>query len=162
MDVFWWGSVFLLAVPVMVLLMATGPVLLPEHRRAEPGWFDLISAALFFASLLPLVYGLKNLAHDGVSGASLALIGTGLFALAAFALRQYRLEDPLLDLRLLANRTVATALLLLLLGPAIIGGLTLFVPQYLQLAQGLTALHVGALVAPAARVDRRRSARPGR
>lgn len=150
LEAFWWGSVFLPAVPVMMLLMATGPALLPEHRRAEPSRFDLISATLFFAGLLPLVHGLKNFAHDGASGASPVFIGTGLIALTAFALRQYRLEDPLLDLRLLTDRIVATALLLLLVGPAIIGGLTLFVPQYLQLTQGLTALQAGALVAPAA------------
>lgn len=151
LDVFWWGAVFLPAVPATLLLAATGPVLLPEHRRADPGRFDLVSAALLFTGLLPLVHGLKNLANPGASGgAPLASVCIGLLALAAFAVRQYRLRDPLLDLRLLADRTVAAALLLLLWGPAVLGGLTLFVPQYLQLSQGLTALTAGALVAPAA------------
>lgn len=150
LETFWWGSVFLLAVPVMALVVLTGRTLLPEHRRENPGRFDGPSATLFFVGLLPLVHGLKDLAHQGASLAAAAWIALGAAALVAFVLRQRRLTDPLLDLRLLTDRTSATALALLLLGPAIIGGLTLFVPQYLQSTQGMGALRAGAMVAPAA------------
>ncbi|MHA6803590.1 MFS transporter [Salinifilum ghardaiensis] len=113
---FWWGSVFLLAVPVMLVLLTTGMVLLPEHRRADSGRFDLPSAGLFFAAILPLVYSTKALAHDGASSTTLTALGIGVIAAVAFIARQNRLTDPLFDLQLLADRSVATALLLLLLG----------------------------------------------
>src|SRR3954466_8466098 len=64
---FWWGSVFLLAVPVMVLLLLLGPVLLPEFRDPEAGRLDLISAAMSLAGVLLVIYGLKRLAQDGVA-----------------------------------------------------------------------------------------------
>src|SRR6266566_2155602 len=62
---FWWGSVFLLAVPVMALLLVVGPVLLPEFRNPEAGRFDLVSATLSLVSVLALVYGIKDLAQNG-------------------------------------------------------------------------------------------------
>ncbi|MBR8743913.1 MFS transporter [Nocardiopsis sp. MG754419] len=150
LEAFWWGAVFLPAVPVMVLLLVTGPTLLPECRRTESGRFDPLSAVLFLTGLLPLVHGLKEFAHGGSWWTASVAVGVGLLAVVAFVRRQYRLDDPLLDPRLLTDRTVATALLLLLSGPAVIGGLTLFVPQYLQLTRGLTALQAGAAIAPAA------------
>lgn len=150
LEIFWWGAAFLLAVPVMALLLVTGRALLPEHRRPDPGRFDLLSAGLFVTAILPLVYATKALSAAGASWTTLAALGLGVLAATAFVVRQNRLTDPLFDLRLLTDRSVATALLLLVLGPAIVGGMTLFVPQYLQITQGLDALEAGALVAPAA------------
>jgi DHA2 family multidrug resistance protein-like MFS transporter len=63
---FWWGSVFLLAVPVMTLLLILGPRLLPEYRNPLPGRPDLISAALSVAAVLAVIYGLKQLVRDGL------------------------------------------------------------------------------------------------
>ena len=65
LDHFWWGSVFLLGVPAMVLLLVLGPVLLPEYRDAGAGRIDLPSVGLSLAAILPLVYGLKELARGG-------------------------------------------------------------------------------------------------
>ncbi|WP_236543787.1 MFS transporter [Spiractinospora alimapuensis] len=150
LEVFWWGSVFLLAVPVMGLLLVLGPILLPEHRPTHAGRFDLPSALLFLVAALPLAYGLKRLANDGVHVGAVVAVGLGLAAGAVFGYRQFRVTDPLLDLRMLANRTLGSALLLLLLGPAVVSGITLFVPQYLQLAHGMSPLLAGALILPAA------------
>lgn len=150
LEVFWWGSVFLLAVPVMGLLLVLGPILLPEHRPDHAGRFDLPSALLFLAAALSLVYGLKQMADSGPDRWSAAAIILGAVAALVFGGRQLRAPDPLLDLRMLANRTLGTALLLLLLGPAVVSGITLFVPQYLQLTQGMSPLLAGALILPAA------------
>ncbi|CAM5526978.1 hypothetical protein SALBM217S_02916 [Streptomyces griseoloalbus] len=65
LEHFWWGSVFLLSVPAMVLLLILGPVLLPEYRDPNPGRIDPASVLLLVAPLLTTVYGLKVLAGEG-------------------------------------------------------------------------------------------------
>src|ERR671916_83705 len=70
LESFHWGSVFLIAVPVMVLLLAIGPRLLPEYKDPEPGRLDLASAALSLAAVLAVIYGVKALAKDGAELAS--------------------------------------------------------------------------------------------
>jgi MFS transporter, DHA2 family, multidrug resistance protein len=65
---FWWGSVFLLGVPVMVLLLLVGPVLLPEYRDPNAGRPDVISAAQSLFAILLVIYGLKQIAQDVWAG----------------------------------------------------------------------------------------------
>src|SRR6266542_6352390 len=65
LQFFWWGSVFLAAVPVMALLLVLGPVLLPEVRDPAPGRLDLASAVLSLLAVLALIYGLKLIAAAG-------------------------------------------------------------------------------------------------
>jgi hypothetical protein len=55
---FWWGAVFLAPVPVMGLLLIAGPLLLPEHKNAQAGRLDLVSAILSVVSVLPIIYGI--------------------------------------------------------------------------------------------------------
>jgi DHA2 family multidrug resistance protein-like MFS transporter len=62
LQTFWWGSVFLLAVPVMVLLLAVGPRLLPEYRDPQPGPYDLVSVALSLVAVLAVIGGVKTIA----------------------------------------------------------------------------------------------------
>ncbi|HEY9348519.1 MAG TPA: MFS transporter, partial [Inquilinus sp.] len=97
---FWWGSVFLLAVPVMVLVLIVAPILLPEYRDPEAGRLDLASAVLSLAAVLAAIYGIKMLAEHGPRWAPLLWILAGLAIGAAFVRRQTRLDDPLIDLRL--------------------------------------------------------------
>ncbi len=66
LEFFWWGSVFLLAIPVMALLLVLGPFVLPEYRDPEAGRLDLLSAALSLLAVLAVVYGLKQMAQDGL------------------------------------------------------------------------------------------------
>src|SRR5205823_13342130 len=81
---FWWGSVFLLAVPVMALLLVLGPMLLPEFRDPRAGRLDLVSAALSVAAVLAVIFGLKQLARDGLGWLPAVSIVAGLAAGAAF------------------------------------------------------------------------------
>ena len=67
LEYFWWGSVFLISVPVMALLLILGPMLLPEYRDPNAGRLDLLSAALSLAAVLAMIFGLKQIAQDGVS-----------------------------------------------------------------------------------------------
>ena len=108
LEYFWWGSVFLLAVPVMVLLLVLGPLLLPEYRNRDAGRLDLVSVALSLATLLPAIYGLKELAEarlgsrpDWPRWSSACVFGV------LFVRRQRTLSDPLLDLRLFRDKRSA-------------------------------------------------------
>lgn len=150
LESYWWGSVFLLGVPVMVLLLVAAPILLPESRRRASVPLDLTSVLLSLAAMLPLVYGLKELAKDGLAPAPVLAIVVGAGAGALFVRRQLRLEHPLLDMALFRNRAFSTGLFVLLTGMAIIGGLYLFFTQYLQLVVELSPLRAGLWMVPAA------------
>lgn len=103
LELFWWGSVFLLAVPVMVVLLVTAPILLPESRDPEPGRLDLLSVLLSLAAILPVIYGLKVVAADGFGLGAVAAVVVGLVFAVLFVRRQKSLPDPLLDVRLFAR-----------------------------------------------------------
>jgi DHA2 family multidrug resistance protein-like MFS transporter len=97
LEWFWWGSVFLLAVPVMALLLVLGPLLLPEFRDPQPKRLDPGSAALSLAAMLAWIYGLKQLAEgDGPGWVPVLAITGGAAVGAVFAHRQRTLPDPLL------------------------------------------------------------------
>src|SRR5262249_49645515 len=74
---FWWGSVFLINVPFMFLLLALAPVLVPEFRSPQAGPFDLISSVLSFGAVLPAIYGIKEIAVDGMDFSRCLWIAVG-------------------------------------------------------------------------------------
>src|SRR5690606_9211441 len=107
---FWWGSVFLLGVPVMVLLLVAAPAVLPESRDPHPGRLDLTSVLLALATVVPIVYGLKELAADGWGTTSVAAVLLGVAMGVLFVRRQNRLDDPMLDLTLFRERAFSVGL----------------------------------------------------
>ena len=143
LEFFWWGSVFLINVPVMAVLLVLGPRLLPEFRDPSAGRIDLTSAFLSLGAVLPVIYGLKQLAQNGASAASIAAVGAGLAVGAAFVRRQTRLDDPMIDLRLFRIPAFSVSVLSNTLTGFIAFGTFLFVSQYLQLVVGLTPLKAG-------------------
>ena len=150
LEYFWWGSVFLLAVPVMLLLLALGPKLLPEYRDATAGRLDLLSAALSVVAVLAFVYGLKEIAAGGLGARALVAIVSGLVVGAVFFLRQKRLTNPLLDLQLFRSRTFSASLAANALSLAIAFGIFLLIAQYLQLVLGYSPLEAGLWTVPSA------------
>jgi DHA2 family multidrug resistance protein-like MFS transporter len=148
LEFFWWGSVFLLAIPVMALLLILGPVLLPEFRDPEAGRLDLPSAALSLVAVLAVVYGLKEMAQDGLEGLPLAAIAAGLVVGAVFVRRQARLADPLIDLRLFRVPAFSASLAIYTLGILVLFGSFLFIYQYLQLVLELSPLMAGVVTLP--------------
>jgi DHA2 family multidrug resistance protein-like MFS transporter len=148
LENFWWGSVFLLGVPVMVLLLILAPLLLPEYRDAHAGRLDLTSVVLYLVGVLPIIYAVKALARDGWEPLPVAAIVAGALVSASFVLRQRKLASPLLDLGLFGNRAFSGTLLILLVIAVIMGGIGLLVPQYLQLVAGLSPLHAGIWLVP--------------
>jgi DHA2 family multidrug resistance protein-like MFS transporter len=145
---FWWGSVFLLALPVMALLLVTGPRLLPEFRDPGAGRLDLPSAALSAAAVLSLIWGLKETAQDGLGVAAVATLLLGLALAAAFARRQLHLPEPLIDLRLFRTPAFGGALAINVVSVFTAFGFFLFMSQYLQLVLGLSPLVSGLWTTP--------------
>jgi DHA2 family multidrug resistance protein-like MFS transporter len=145
---FHWGSVFLLAVPVMALLLVTGPRLLPESRGPTAKRLDLGSAALSLAAVLSVIYGLKVSVQDGLSWVPLLSVAGGIVIGAVFVRRQRRLLDPLIDLRLLRTRAFSVSLAMYLLVTLLTFGSYVLVGQYLQLVAGRSPLSVGLWMLP--------------
>ena len=148
LQYFWWGAVFLLGVPVMLLLLVVGPVLLPEFRDPEAGRPDLASAAMSLAAVLLVIYGLKRIAEDGLAWMPALSIVAGVATGAAFARRQQRLADPLIDLRLFRAPGFSGALAVFLVGTLVAFGIYIFIAQYLQLVLGLTPFQAGLATVP--------------
>lgn len=150
LSVAWWGSVFLLGVPVMVLLLVTAPKLLPEYRDEHAGRLDLASVALSLGAILPVVFALKEIAKDGASLGTVVVLLAGLGIGVVFTRRQQRLAHPMLDLSLFRNRTFTAALCIMLVGAITMGGVFLLISQYLQLVAGLTTAQAGIALVPQA------------
>jgi MFS transporter, DHA2 family, multidrug resistance protein len=150
LEFFWWGSVFLLAVPVMALLLVLGPRLLPEFRDPAAGRLDLVSAGLSIVAVLAVVYGLKRIAESGLGWSAVLSIAAGFSVALLFVRRQRVLADPLIDLSLFRSRSFNAALAANTLSIAIAFGIFLFIAQYLQLVVGLSPLEAGLWTVPSA------------
>jgi len=148
LEFFWWGSTLLLGVPMMGLLLITAPRLLPEYRNTGAGRLDPVSVILSLASVLPIVYGFKELATNGLDPMPIIVMIAGIGMGTLFVQRQRKLSDPLLDLRLFKSRSFSLALGILLLGAIVSGGAALLFTQYLQLVQGLSPLRAGLWLIP--------------
>ena len=148
LEYFWWGSVFLINVPVMLMLLAVGPRLLPEFRDPDAGQMDLPSVALSLLAILAVIYGIKRIAEDQVGWLPSVTILAGLVLAFVFVRRQQRLPDPLIDIRLFRLPAFSAALLTNLLSFFVMFGAFYFVAQYLQLVLGLTPWQAGLWTVP--------------
>ncbi|WP_434091025.1 MFS transporter [Streptomyces goshikiensis] len=148
LSTFWWGSVFLLGVPVMLILLILGGKLLPEYKAPQAGRLDLPSVALSLTAVLPFIYGLKEIARQGPSPLPLTAILLGLALGTVFVRRQRSLQDPLLDLSLFKNKSLSGALVSLLVFSMLGGASLLFLGQFFQLVNDLTPLQAGLALVP--------------
>ncbi|WP_030606803.1 MFS transporter [Streptomyces fulvoviolaceus] len=150
LEHFWWGSVFLINLPVMAVLVLVGIKLLPESRNPNPGPWDMASVLLSLVGVIALVYAVKEAATHGFTWEILAVGLLGAAALYGFVRRQLTLPSPLLDMRLFRNRGFSAAVLADLLTILGLSGLVFFLSQYLQLVQGRPPLEAGLAELPAA------------
>jgi MFS transporter, DHA2 family, multidrug resistance protein len=140
---FWWGSVFLLNVPLMLVLVVVGPRLLPEFRNPDAARIDVASVVLSTVAVMTAIYGVKQIAQNGVDPVPVLAIAAGAGLGAIFARRQLRISAPLIDLRLFRSRIFSTAIGLNVIGALVQYGIYLFTSQYMQLALGLSPLQAG-------------------
>jgi DHA2 family multidrug resistance protein-like MFS transporter len=143
-----WSSVFLVAVPVMGLLLLLGPVLLPEYRDPNAGSIDPYSVGLSLGAVLATIYGLKQFAEHGPSLVAVVSIVAGIALGVVFVRRQKRLAYPLMELALFRLPRFSAAIAAYALSSLAMFGVYIFITQYLQLVRELSPLHAGLATVP--------------
>ncbi|MFJ9454340.1 MFS transporter [Kitasatospora sp. NPDC101447] len=150
LEHFWWGSVFLMNIPVLLLLLGLGAWLLPESKDPKPGRWDVLSVVLSMAGVIGVVYAIKEAAAHGVTRWDVPVAFVlGAAALTGFVRRQLRLETPLLDVRLFRDRRFTAAVSASLISLVGLSGVIFVVSQYLQLVRGYQPLQAGLAELPA-------------
>jgi DHA2 family multidrug resistance protein-like MFS transporter len=150
LEHFWWGSVFLLALPVMALLLVLGPIVLPEYRDPDAGRLDLPSALMSLVAILAVIFGLKQIAQDGFSAMPTGAIAFGVLVGALFVRRQLTIAEPMINLRLFRIPEFSGSLVINFVSIFVAVGYFLFIAQYLQLVLGLSPLEAGLWSLPSA------------
>src|ERR1700677_4356063 len=144
---FWWGSVFLLNIPVVLLALAATAAVVPGGSGQRDRPWDLTASLQAMIALAGLVYAIQEAAKPDPMPLAIVL---ALLAAAAgsvtFARRQRRQAYPLIDFSLFRNRSLLTGVIAAALAMAATAGLDLLLTQRLQLVLGLTPLHAGLIV----------------
>lgn len=148
LEHFWWGSIFLLAVPVLIPLVALAPFLIPESKDPLPGRTDFVSILLTLTTMTPLMFGVKTFASDGFSVFGIAAIALGLLSGVIFVRRQLRRPDPMIDMGLFKSHAFSVAVSANLLSCVAFVGFLFFISQHLQLVLGLTPITAGLVLVP--------------
>ncbi|MER7575497.1 MFS transporter [Streptomyces sp. NPDC126514] len=148
LEHFWWGSVFLVNIPLMLVSLPVGRLLLPESKGDGRGPWDVVGALMAAAALFGMVLGVKRLGGGDldVVGVLPLLVGGALLAL--FVRRQRRRAHPLVDLRMFARPAFSTSVGCIVLAMLALVGLELIAAQYLQLVLGLSPLETGLRLLP--------------
>ncbi|MFD2025153.1 MFS transporter [Promicromonospora aerolata] len=153
LEHFWWGSVFLVNVPVVVVLVIAGAVLLPEAKDPDSGRLDVLSVVLSFAAVMPLVWSIKHAASEGVDLIAVGVLALAVLAGLGFVRRQARLvadgRGPLLDIGLFRIPAFSGAVAANLIAIFALTGMLFFFSQYLQLVRGYSPLRAGIAELPA-------------
>ena len=126
----WWGSIFLLAVPIIAVFLAFAPFVVPESRRQDAGTLDPASVALSIATMAPIAFGLKHGAQAGVDAATVAALVFGLVCGTLFVRRQLRSEHPLLDVRLFGRPIFSASILSNFSTIFVFNGVTFYLSQH--------------------------------
>jgi DHA2 family multidrug resistance protein-like MFS transporter len=145
---FWWGSVFLINVPLILVLLPLALVLLPESRDPEPGPLDFPAIGLSLLSMLPLVFAVKNAAEHGFSDLTLTAFGVGVVATWALVRRLRTSPSPMIDLSLFGNRVFTGAIIGNLLSFMALTGFLFLGAQLLQLVLGLSPMDSALALLP--------------
>jgi MFS transporter, DHA2 family, multidrug resistance protein len=142
---FWWGSVFLINVPFMIMLLILGPALVPEFRAPQAGRFDLVSSLLSLGAVLTVIYGIKEIAANGLDYARAGWIALGVAVGIGFIVRQARGPAAMIDLKLFRSRGFSGSAAMSLVSMFAVVGFAIFTTQYLQSVLGMRPLTCGRL-----------------
>lgn len=145
---FWWGSVFLLAVPVLIAFLIAAPLLLPESRNPHPGPVDPASIVLAILTMAPIVYGIKTMATGGSALHGVLFIAVGALSGLLFARRQVVKDYPMLDLRFFRSPRFSGGLSVNVVSNVAMFGFLFFLTQHLQLVSGMDPMTSGLFMVP--------------
>ncbi|MBN6039838.1 MFS transporter [Amycolatopsis sp. 195334CR] len=152
LERFWWGSVFLINLPVLALFLAFAPILLREVRTVRTGRVDVVSVVTSAAGLLLAVYALKHVATEGAAVVPVLTGVAGVALLVWFARRQRHLEHPLMEFTLFRDRVFTVAIITGLLPLAAWSAAAYLAGIYLQSVLDLPVLRTALLALPGAAV----------
>ncbi|MEU6948368.1 MFS transporter [Streptomyces sp. NPDC046316] len=147
---YWWGSVFLINIPLMALILPLGRWLLPESKGSGDGPWDVLGALMAAAGVLGMVLGVKRIGagENLLEPATSAPLLLGAALLILFVRRQRRRAHPLIDMRLFSRAAFTTSVGCIVLAMLALVGLELIAVQYLQLVLGLSPLETGLRLLP--------------
>ncbi|GKQ36285.1 MFS transporter [Streptomyces sp. A012304] len=148
LEHFWWGSVFLVNIPLMLISLPVGRLLLPESRGTGDGPWDVVGALMAAAGLFGVVLGVKRLGGGELGALTVVPLMAGAALLTSFVRRQRRRRHPLVDLRMFARPAFSTSVGCIVLAMLALVGLELIAAQYLQLVLGLSPLETGLRLLP--------------
>lgn len=148
LEHFWWGSVFLIAVPILLPLLALSHTLIPESKDPHPGPMDPLSIALIVGTLLPITYGIKAASTGEPWFVSVTAIVVGLVLGVLFVRRQLARETPMLDVRLFQRKAFSGPLIVNMLSLFSLVGFMYFLAQHLQLVAGLSPADAATFMLP--------------
>lgn len=141
---FWWGSVFLINVPVVLVLLIAGYFVLPESRNPNPGKLDALSVMLSVAGMLGVVYTIKEIAASGFKHTDVIVAAVvGVVSLLLFVHRQGKLDEQLIDVKLFAQRAFSATIGTTVVAMFVQLALSLALAQYFQLFVGWSPLKSG-------------------
>ncbi|MEU9800099.1 MFS transporter [Streptomyces sp. NPDC051000] len=147
---YWWGSVFLINIPLMALILPLGRWLLPESKGSSQGPWDVLGALMAAGGVLGAVLGVKRLGAERQLADPEALLPLllGVALLILFVRRQRRRTHPLIDMRLFSRAAFTTSVGCIVLAMLALVGLELIAVQYLQLVLRLSPLETGLRLLP--------------
>ncbi|MFF0163406.1 MFS transporter [Streptomyces sp. NPDC005263] len=148
LEHFWWGSVFLVNIPLMLVSLPVGRLLLPESKGDGRGPWDVVGALMAAAGLFALVLGVKRLGSGELDAFTAVPLAVGASLIVLFVRRQRRRTHPLVDLRMFARPAFSTSVGCIVLAMLALVGLELIAAQYLQLVLGLSPLQTGLRLLP--------------
>ncbi|WP_283657807.1 MFS transporter [Paenibacillus sp. RC343] len=144
LEHFWWGSVFLINLPIAIIAFALTLIYVPKHAGNKEKKWDLTGSIQIMIAMVGLIYSIKEFARrDG--SPILAVIGAviGVLALIIFIRRQNKSASPLIDLTLFKITRFSTGFITALVGAFAQMGIQYIVTQRLQLVEGLSPLQAG-------------------
>jgi DHA2 family multidrug resistance protein-like MFS transporter len=149
LDHYWWGSVFLINVPVVILAIIAVTTLMPESRGERTLRLDLPGIALSSLGLVLLTYGLIKAGENGWSSAgAVATMSAGVLVIAGFIAWERRAQAPLVDLTLFSSRSFLWGTILATLVSFALFGLVFAMPLYFREVRALDSLGAGIRMLP--------------
>jgi EmrB/QacA subfamily drug resistance transporter len=152
LDHFWWGSVFLVNVPLTAIGIIAIFAVVPDSKSPVPGRIDVVGVVSSIAGLVLVVYGIIEGGDSGswLTGSVLGPLAAGLVVLAGFGWYEARIAYPALDVRLFADRRLSTAAMAIALVFFALSGAFFFTSFYTQNVRGYSPLDAGLLTIPLA------------
>ncbi|WP_313022814.1 MFS transporter [Mobilicoccus sp.] len=150
LEHFWWGAIFLISVPAVLVLLVAGPFLLPESRNPDAGRLDIPSVFLSIGAMMPMVFAIKQGVVGGLQPMTVAAFLTGAILGGVFLRRQLTRPDPLLDLRLFVRPAFTASVSANFFSIFAFAALMFFMTQHLQFVDGRSPMEAAVVLIPGA------------